>query len=866
MIRLTIDGIEVELEEPVTVLEAARKVGIKIPTLCWFEGLPPFGGCRLCLVKVEKLPKLQTACTLMSADGMVVETENPEIRAARRAMLEFLLINHPLDCPYCDKAGECELQDLVAKYGPEAGRFAEGKRRHPESFDDPIIVRNMERCVLCTRCVRVCEDLQGAYAITVTGRGAHSFVEPFSGGRYDCEYCGNCLTVCPVGAIMSRLHLHSYRPWFVQKEAETVCSYCGVGCRMVVQVRENSIIRTIPRFGLGVNDGLLCVRGRFGYDYIEQKERLRTAFIRKDGELRPVSIEEAIEYTAKKLLQIKDTNGPETIGAIASGRCSNEDNYMLQRLMRFFIGSNNIDSSARLYYIPIVQYLERIFGQGVTANLMPGIGRSDGVVVVGGDPTRINPVLGLQIRACHRNGGKVVVFGPSGGLKRFVPYELRPRDDEALLVAVLKALIEKKGMPGENKNLEERLKEIEVETHDVLREASIEEPLFDTLVGDLLGLQNPVVVVGPEVLQAERPSRVLFLVAGIVYLLGARVFVMSDRPNYQGLMDMGCLPDMLPGERPIELETFRHKVESVMGRPVPDKAGMNLFQMLEMAKEGNLKALYVMGDNLYYHMPDAEEALQSIDFLVVQDIFMTETAERADVVLPAAGWTEKEGTFTNLERRLQRFEKSRTPLGCMEDWRLLAELMAHMGDERPPRTVAEIWDELVQVSPLHIGINPREIGPEGMIYPYHGEPLRGVEGEFDVEALKGPYGGGPEGLRLILDRPLYHSGSQSRRSRALRSLQDSPVLCLSPEDARDLGLEDADMVRVTSSKGMLKVKVAISEDVASGTARLSNTFSEVHFSRLVGIRQDPVTTGGVFTDNLVKIEKLPSEGSEEVME
>ena len=247
MITITIDGKEIKLEKPVTVLEAARAAGIKIPTLCWHEQLKRYGGCRLCLVEVEKIPRLQTACTLMVADGMVVKTETEQIADVRRGILEFLLINHPLDCPVCDKAGECELQDLVEKYGPAKGRYKEKKRKVPESLEDPVIVRNMERCVMCTRCVRMCEGVQGASAIDVIGRGGHSHIEPFSGGKYDCEYCGNCISVCPVGAIMSRLHRHSYRPWQMVNETETICPYCGVGCTLIVQVRDDVIKRVVPQ-------------------------------------------------------------------------------------------------------------------------------------------------------------------------------------------------------------------------------------------------------------------------------------------------------------------------------------------------------------------------------------------------------------------------------------------------------------------------------------------------------------------------------------------------------------------------------------------------------------------------------------------
>ncbi|HEX8948367.1 MAG TPA: 2Fe-2S iron-sulfur cluster-binding protein, partial [Dissulfurispiraceae bacterium] len=304
MITVTINGKQIKLEKPVTILEAARMTGIKIPTLCHHKALEPYGGCRLCLVEIEKMPRLQASCTQNVTDGMVVWTETERVVEARKAVLEFLLINHALDCPYCDKAGECDLQDLVMKYGPSAGRFAEGKRKHPESYDDPIIVRNMERCISCTRCVRMCSKVQGKSAIAMINRTSKTFVEPFSGGRYDCEYCGNCLSVCPVGAIMSRLHKHTYRPWFIEKNVDTVCSFCGVGCSVTAQVRGNSIIRIIPDAAKGVNKGLLCNRGRFGYDYVGNSRRLKSPMIRKNGSLQEATWSEAFTYVAQKLNEV----------------------------------------------------------------------------------------------------------------------------------------------------------------------------------------------------------------------------------------------------------------------------------------------------------------------------------------------------------------------------------------------------------------------------------------------------------------------------------------------------------------------------------------------------------------------------------
>ena len=849
MIKLTIDGIEVELEKPVTVLEAARKAGIKIPTLCYFEGLKPFGGCRLCLVEVEKLPRLQTACTMMAADGMVVKTETEKIKEARRAMLEFLLINHPLDCPVCDKAGECELQDLVARYGPDAGRFQEGKRRHPESFDDPIIVRNMERCVLCTRCIRMCEDLQGAYAITVTGRGSHSFVEPFSGGRYNCEYCGNCLTVCPVGAIMSRLHRHSYRPWYIQNNVETVCGYCGVGCTMILQMREGQIVRTIPEMGLGLNNGLLCVRGRFGYDFVQSEARLRMPMIRKDGELREVSWAEALDYVAKRLREISEKHGPQAVGGIGSARCTNEDNYMLQRLVRFTIGTNNIDSAARLYYAPAQRFLERIFGQGITANLIPGIKNSDGVLIFGGDPTQINPILGLQIRAADRESATVVTFGRAKGLERFAHYMLPggPSVIDAVTGMIVQELRDKVQLSGENKWLEGEIQKTRVSE-------AVEGVSVDEVVERLKEMTNPVIIIGPEVLQSQNSDRTLLLIAQIVYLLNGRVFLLSDRPNYQGCIDMGVLPDMLPGGRPIEM--FKHKAEEVMGKEVPTERGLNLFEMIEAASEGRLKALYVMGENPVFNLPDRErvtQALKGLEFLVVQDIFLTETALMADVVLPARAWSEKTGTFTNLERRIQMVRAGAESVEDMGDWRIIAELAQRLGEEKQFRSVEDVWEEITRVSPLHTALGYEEISKGNALWPYNGEPLRGVEEEMEIQGLDDIK---PLKAEAVLqpDRPLYHSGSMSRHSKALKSIEDAPKVVVGEALSEKLSLKDGDRVRVTTERGTLKATVSIDSTLGDERVFLSNTFSEGNFSSLA--TYDVSRLGSMSLDaNKVRVEK-----------
>ena len=645
MITININGKEIRLDEPMTVLKAAKKAGIQIPTLCHHDILKAYGGCRLCVVEIERMPKLQNSCTMMAADGMVIKTESDEISKVRRGILELLLINHPLDCPFCDKAGECELQDLVDKYGPTVGRYKEEKRKVPASHKDKIFSRNMERCVVCTRCVRMCDSVQGASAIDIIGRGNRSRMEPFSSDSFDCEYCGNCLTVCPVGAILSRLSLHSFRPWQIDREVETICPYCGVGCTVVAQVRDESIKRVIPRIGRGVNNGLLCAKGRFGYEFISASERLRGPLVRKEGKLVESTWSDALKIVADKLKETRDTAGGDAIAGIASSRCTNEDNYVFQKFLRMACGTNNIDSVSRIGYVAAQRYIEDVLGQGVTANMISGIRNSDTILVAGGDPSSVNPILGLAIRAAVKDGAKLAVIGHAKGLEMYKTIKVTPpvfRESE-VLEALLSDIFREKGRRDEKPAVDNRIEELSKESSDI-----------DThgLKELLLEGESVSIIAGMELVQRTDGHRALFAIAGLTYMLEARLNILSDRPNEQGLIDMGCLPDMLPGERPLDINNFRNKYETAWNGTVPGEKGKSLLEILEGAKNGKIKAMYIMGENPVFNVPDArsvKEALRALDFLVVQDIFLSETTELADVVLPSLGWSEKAGTYTTLE-------------------------------------------------------------------------------------------------------------------------------------------------------------------------------------------------------------------------
>ncbi|GBD95627.1 MAG TPA: NADH dehydrogenase (quinone) subunit G [Nitrospirae bacterium] len=853
MITLTINEKEVTLDKPVSILEAARQAGIKIPTLCYHEALKPYGGCRLCVVEVERMPRLQSACTLMAADGMVVTTESEVISKVRRGILEFLLINHPLDCPYCDKAGECELQDLVNKYGPTVGRYKEEKRKVPESHKDQILARNMERCVVCTRCVRMCNDVQGASAITIIGRGDRSRMEPFSSASFNCEYCGNCLTVCPVGAILSRLYIHSFRPWQVDKEVETICSYCGVGCSLVVQVRDDSIKRVIPEMGLGVNKGLLCSRGRFGYEYINSRERLKTPLVKKNGRLEESTWSEALNLVAEKLSEIKKGEGGSAIAGIASPRCSNEDNYAFQKFMRMVCGSNNIDSVSRTGFAAAQKFFEALLGQGITANIIEGLKNSEVIFVVGGDPTSVNPILGLSIREASRRGAKIIVLGNAKGLDRFKNVQVIPpvfKDVDAL-EELLAGVSRVKGVRGEKLDIDQGIRALSEKYSEKMSLDGLEELKYA-----LLDSPSTSIVFGMDLVQRANGHRAIFAVAGLTYLLEARLYLLSDRPNEQGLIDVGCVPDMLPGGRPLNIHDFKTKFETAWGGSIPDKDGVTLLEIIEGARNNDIKALYIMGENPVFNLPDGpfiKDALGSLDFLVVQDIFLTETAEIADVVLPALGWSEKSGTYTNLERRIQLQKKAVNASSGMEDWKIISEVSGKMGYKMAYSEVEDIMDEIAEVSPLYRDLSYREIAKGNCLWPYHGEPLRGEIHELPAMAESaGNYG---SDFYLALEKPLFHSGTLSRRSQALMKICPEPTLKISGAAAEKLGMQDGDRVKVSTSTGSSEVSVSIDESIKDNRVLLSNNFEGRGVFSLLTYKLDPVTKAPGIEGCEVEIQK-----------
>lgn len=862
MATFTINSKIIEIVPGRSILDHALASGVEIPHFCDHPLLEKFGGCRMCLVEVKGAHKLEASCTLAPREGMEVQTETPAVIKARSDMLEFILINHPLDCPTCDKAGECVLQDYSMVYGAAAGRFEETKAREPESATDPLIVRNMERCIMCTRCVRACSGLQGAYAISVVGRGKQSFIEPFDKKRFNCDYCGSCITVCPVGALMSKLHRHNYRPWETDRRVETICTHCGVGCSMVLPMRGQRIQRTEPIPGLGVNDGILCARGYFGYEYVGNPRRLDSPLIRRDGKLAKTGIEEALSHAVRGFQEISQKYGPDAIAGIGSVRCTNEDNYMFQKFMRAGLGTNNIDTAARMGIAGPRRMLDSLLGPGSTANEMNAILKSDAVIVAGGDPTTLVPVLGVRIRQAADADTRVISIGHAPGLFRHsrIKVASAPLAESEALAALLRLLIKEQGLKPSNHSTERigRIaNEMESATLDELSGLMDTSALMDAARA-LAASKSVSIVIGRGLWQQEDGARGLLATAALAHLLRAKIYLMSEGANENGAIDAGCLPDRLPGGATLVSE-YKEKLEAAWGAQIPSKPGSSLMEIFERIHKGEIKALYIMGENPAFNLPDSqfiEEALAKLELLVVQDIFLNETTTYAHVLLPAKGWTEKSGTMTNLERRIQRLGKAREGAG-LADWELLVRACRAAGVKAEHSSHDEILKEMSRLSPLMKGFeSSADIAGKSALFPYKSALPEPESPAVDERLIRSRQLTKMPKTLVIHTKSLFHPGTTTRHSDDLRSVQQEPLGLISEGTASELGLKAGDTLRLSTNKSLIDVMITIDISIPYGVVCISSVFKGACINALFEHSVEPVTMAPYARASEIKLEKV----------
>ncbi|HVM93779.1 MAG TPA: NADH-quinone oxidoreductase subunit NuoG [Terriglobales bacterium] len=651
-VNLTVDGKKVVAPAGSLLIEACKSVGIEVPSFCYYPGLSLQGACRMCVVKIEKMPKLQTACTTVITEGMVVATDSDEVRQARKAMVELLLGNHPLDCPVCDAGGECELQDMTFAYGAGESKYTEAKNHREEQQWSPVVYFDRPRCILCYRCVRVCGEGMDVWALGVQNRGVTSIIAPNQSDHLECEECGMCIDICPVGALTSGAYRYKTRPWEMNHVA-TVCTHCGDGCKTTLGVRRSDtgmeIVRGDNRDKSGINGDFLCVKGRYAFDFAHHEERLTTPLIRKDGKLTPATWEEAFELIGRRFREVRDNDGGAAIGVVGSTRTTNEENYLLSKFARVVLKTNNVDHHRTADFPALAAALHG--KPGKTAS-MRDVLNAPAVLLIGNDPTNQHPLLAWQIRTNVRLRRAKLYIVNSAEIKlkkQAVGFGLIPAGTEAKAVAFLS---------GDDSAL------------DALTSAGTAREAWTALRDQIRAEQNLVVVFGSEMRGAEIEKLAAFASS----LAGAKLICLGDYANSRGVADMGLYPDLLPGYEPL---ADAAKFQKEWG-DLPAQKGLTLPEMVDAAKAGKLKALYVVGSNPIGRLAVDPFAF-SKSFVVVQDMFLTETATIADVVLPAANLYEKSGTCTNTCGDLQLVKKAGEVSDCKPDFEMIVRITDAMG-------------------------------------------------------------------------------------------------------------------------------------------------------------------------------------------
>jgi NADH-quinone oxidoreductase subunit G len=649
-VNLTVDGKKLTAPAGTLLIEACKSVGIEVPSFCYYPNLSLQGACRMCLVKVEKMPKLQTACTTVVSEGMIVSTDSPEIKQARKSMLELLLANHPLDCPVCDAGGECELQDMTFSYGAAESKFIDIKNHRDEQQWSPIVFFDRPRCILCYRCVRVCGEGMDVWALGVQNRGVSSIIAPNKEDHLECEECGMCIDICPVGALTSGAYRYKTRPWEM-KHVGTVCTHCGDGCKTTLGVRRSDtgmeIVRGDNRDKSGTNGDFLCIKGRYGFDFAGNEERLRQPLIRKNGKLSPASWEEAFELIGKKFGEIRDKDGGSAIGVIGSNRTTNEENYLLSKFARTVLKTNNVDHHRTADFSAFAAALR---GKPDATASMADVFAAPAILLIGNDPTEQHPLVAWQIRnnvRLHRARLYVVNSHPIKLRRQATSFTQIPEGVEGKLAAFLSGSDEAADALGGTREQ------------------------WTSLRDKLRAEQNLVIVFGSEIRGNDVAPLVNFGLSIV-----AKFVCLGDYANSRGAADMGLYPDLLPGYHPVAGSSDFH---TEWGE-VPQSAGLDLPGMFDAAQAGKLKALYVVGSNPIGRL-NIDPFSLSKSFVVVQDMFLTETALIADVVLPAANAYEKAGTMTNTCGDLQLVKKAGEVAGTKPDFEMIVRVADAMGAE-----------------------------------------------------------------------------------------------------------------------------------------------------------------------------------------
>jgi formate dehydrogenase major subunit len=861
-VNLTIDGVSVSVPEGTSVMHAASLSGVTVPKLCATDSLEPFGSCRLCLVEIEGRRGYPASCTTPVAEGIKVHTQTPKLADIRRGVMELYISDHPLDCLTCATNGDCELQDMAGAVGLRDVRYGYEGENHLKSVKDtsnPYFTFDPSKCIVCSRCVRACEEVQGTYALTIEGRGFDSKV---SAGNKDfkdseCVSCGACVQACPTATLIENTIIEAGVP---EHSVTTTCAYCGVGCSFHAEMKGEEVVRMTPNKDGGANHGHSCVKGRFAWGYATHKDRITTPMIRKSihDPWEKVTWDVAINYAASEIQRIQKKYGRDSVGAISSSRCTNEEVYVVQKLVRAALGNNNIDTCARVCHSPTGYGLKQTLGESAGTQNFDSVMYSNVIMIIGANPTDGHPVFASQMKRRLREGAKLIIVDPraidlvdnSPHIKADYHLKLKPGSNVAIVNALAHTIVTEKLM--DDSFIKSRCEDDAFKAWKdfIIKPENSPEAMSEFTGVDAKDVRaaaklfakggNAAIYYGLGVTEHSQGSTMVMGIANLAMLTGnigregVGVNPLRGQNNVQGACDMGSFPHEFPGYRHVSDKATLALFEKAWNVKLQNEPGLRIPNMLDVAIEGQFKALYCEGEDIAQSDPNTKHvthALESMECVIVQDLFLNETAMYAHVFLPGSSFLEKNGTFTNAERRISRVRKVMSPKNGYEDWEITQMLSNALGYKMDYSHASDIMDEIANLTPTFRGVSYKKLDELGSIqwpcndeHPF-GTPTMHIDefvrgkGKFIITEYV------PTSEKVTPKYPLilttgrilsqYNVGAQTRRTKNT-AWHKEDLVEIHPHDAEERAIKSGDWVGVVSRSGETVLRAQITDRVQPG--------------------------------------------------
>ena len=896
--QVFIDGTPYPLIEDTSILKFIKQnIGVKIiPTLCAEPSVKAYGACRVCVVDVKLSEhgnsKTMASCHTPISAGMHITTSSKPIQKLRKNIVELVLTDHPLDCLTCEANGACELQDVAASVGIREVRYAKGKNHLDRAKDTshPYMRMDLSKCINCSRCVRACDEVQGQFVLTMSGRGFDAKISVDDNGSFgdsSCVSCGACAQICPTSAISDVFQAKSIE---AEEKIRTICSYCGVGCNLEVAVKDNEVLSIQAPKDAEVNAGHTCLKGRYAFKFYNHPDRLTSPLIRKNGVLMPCNWDEAFGFIADKMSQIKIDHGADAIAGISSARCTNEENYLFQKMIRAAVGTNNIDCCARVCHSPTAYGMQQSFGTGAATNSVEDILFTDAIMLIGANPTAAHPVTGAKIKQAALSGKTLIVIDPVlTELAKLADFHLplRPGTNVAVLnmmqYYILNAgLADQAFVDARCEDFELFLEKINnLDLNAMAKVSGLDKQLVKNAALAYASANNAMSFHGLGVTEHSQGSKTVMQIANLAMLtgnigrIGVGVNPLRGQNNVQGAADMGCQPHQGAGYMPMEIVENQNYYTEKYRVPCPTTTGKKIPEMFDAALSGELKALWILGEDVVQTDPNTShviKSLENLELLVVQEIFFSETAKMADVVLPGTTFLEKSGTFTNAERRIQKVNAAVPPLtGCKTDGQIVVEMMRRLGYHQADYEAAEVLKEVADVVPFFKGVTWENLGTQGLQWPVnadgtdtqilHQERFSRGKGKFhyfdfeETKELEKYQDEFPFILTTGRELQHYNAATMTRRT-ANSELLKSDVIMINPKDAKAKNISNGNRAKITSNRGEVILGVEITKKVKPGVLRTTFHFPEALVNMVTSAETDAETKCPEYKVVAVDIERV----------